>query len=372
VKVLFVFGTRPEAVKLSPVINRMRDASPLQPVVCNTAQHVSLLQPVLELFQVGVDVDLGVMSPGQALGGLSARILERLEAVFTDVDPAAVVVQGDTTSTFCGALSAFYHRRPVGHVEAGLRTGNFDAPFPEEMNRVLTTRLARWHFAPTASNRQALLDEGVLDADIYLTGNPVIDALQEMRERIEGNGLSHETQALLTRFTRPFILVTGHRRESFGAPFRALCQGLRDLAEQHPDIDLVYPVHLNPEVQRPVRALLAGATNVHLLGPLDYEAFLALMYRARFVITDSGGVQEEAPALGKPVLLMREETERKEALGGAVEMVGTQPSRIIAAAERLLTDEAHYARMARSQSPFGDGRAAQRIVSILENALHAH
>ena len=368
-KVLFVFGTRPEAVKLAPVINRMRESSTLEPVVCSTSQHVALLQPVLELFDIQPEIDLGVMSPNQALGGLSGRILSGLDDVFTTVDPNAVIVQGDTTSTFCGALSAFYHRRPVGHVEAGLRTGNFDAPYPEEMNRVLTTRLTRWHFAPTEQNRQTLLDEGMPEEHVYLTGNPVIDALHEVRARIEGGALTPHTQALFSRFNRPFVLITGHRRESFGTPFRDLCQGLLAIAERYSDIDLVYPVHLNPEVQRPVRALLEPAENIHLLEPLGYEAFLALMHRAKFVITDSGGVQEEAPALGKPVLLMREETERKEALGGAVEMVGTDPNRIFAAADRLLTDNAHYEHMAQSQSPYGDGKAASRIVNILEKAL---
>jgi len=368
-RVLVVLGTRPEAVKLAPVIRALHAEPRVEPVVCVTSQHREMLDQVLRLFEITPDHDLEVMMPDQDLADLTARALSRLAPLVREAAPAAVLVQGDTTTTLCGALAAFYQDVPVGHVEAGLRTGNLRAPFPEEMNRTVTSRLATWHFAPTEHNRATLRAEGVPDEAIVVTGNPVIDALHQIRDRIEAGRISPGTRALLERFARPLILVTGHRRESFGPPFEALLRGLAGLAAAHPEIDLVYPVHLNPRVWGPVHAALAGCANVHLVAPLDYEGFVALMHRSRFVITDSGGVQEEAPALGRPVLLMRGQTERIEALGRGVVMVGTDAERIRAESERLLGDPEHYARMARASSPYGDGRAAGRIASGLADRL---
>jgi UDP-N-acetylglucosamine 2-epimerase (hydrolysing) len=330
-----------------------------------------MVAQVLSLFQIQPDVDLNLMQPGQTLSDLTGRLVQRLGPVLAELAPEAVLVQGDTTSTLCGALAAFYQHIPIGHVEAGLRTGDLRAPFPEEMNRVLTTRLAAWHFAATAHNRDSLLAEGVSAERIHVTGNTVIDALHLVRRRLEQGESSPETAALLARFPRPFVLITGHRRESFHGGLDRICGAIRTLAARHPQVDWVYPVHLNPHVQRPVRDHLAGIANVHLLPPLDYEAFVALMCRARLILTDSGGVQEEAPALGKPTLVLRDKTERTEGLGGGVELVGTDPECIVTAAERLLTDPAAYQRMASARSPYGDGAAAQRIVHILAKELGA-
>jgi UDP-N-acetylglucosamine 2-epimerase len=368
-KVLLIFGTRPEAVKLAPVYQALNQSAYLEPLICLTSQHRELVAPVLELFELTPDFDLDVMTPGQSLDQLTARLVAALGDMFTKVQPAAVVVQGDTTSTLCGALSAFYHGVPVAHIEAGLRTGDMRSPFPEEMNRVLTTRLAKWHFAPTAHNQNALLAEGIDPNSIHVTGNPVIDALMQVRGRISAGNYSAITAAVLKRFQRPFILVTGHRRESFGAPFQALCEGLRRLAQAHRDVDLVYPVHLNPQVREPVERLLSDQDNIHLIEPLGYEPFLALMLKCKFIITDSGGVQEEGPALGKPVLVMRDTTERIEAIGGAVRMVGTDPERIFTEGHALLTNPVHYAEMANAHSPYGDGTSAQQIVAVLERSL---
>lgn len=367
-KALIVLGTRPEAVKLAPVYEALA-YSRIEPVLCLTSQHRELLTPVLELFGLKPDFDLDVMTPGQTLDGLTARLMTRLGEVYDAVSPQVALVQGDTTTTFCGALSAFYHQVPVGHVEAGLRTGDFTSPYPEEMNRVLTTRLATWHFAPTEHNRETLLREGVDERAIHVTGNPVIDALATVRKRLDEGNVSAAARALLERFSRPFVLVTGHRRESFGAPFKGLCRGLHRVAEAHPEIDLVYPVHLNPNVRSAVEPILGNQPNVHLIEPLGYEPFLALMNQAQFVITDSGGVQEEAPALGKPVLVMRETTERVETVGGAVRLVGTDPDAIYLHSHRLLTEPAYFEQMATADSPYGDGEAAARIVAVLEDDL---
>ena len=280
------------------------------------------------------------MKPGQTLAGLSARILEKLPAVFEELKPDAAIVQGDTTTTFCSALGSFYADVPIGHVEAGLRTGDIREPFPEEMNRVLTTRIARWHFPATENNRQTLLAEGVSPDDTFVTGNTVIDALLDVRDRIDRGDCSAATSEFISQFERPYILVTGHRRESFGGGFESICRAIRSLATSHPELDIVYPVHLNPNVQEPVNRILGDVNNVRLIEPLGYEPFVALMCRARFILTDSGGVQEEAPSLGKPVLVMRDKTERQEGLEGGVRLVGTSEERILEESERLLTDDA--------------------------------
>jgi len=368
-RVLLVFGTRPEAIKMAPLVHAI-DAHPqLQACVCVTAQHREMLDQILELFSITPDADLDLMQPGQTLAGLSARILERLPAVFEALQPDAALVQGDTTTTFCSALSAFYADVPVGHVEAGLRTGDMREPFPEEMNRVLTTRLAAWHFAATDSNCQRLIAEGVSRDRITVTGNTVIDALLSVRDRIDRGECSASTSRLMSEFERPYILVTGHRRESFGDGFESICRAILTLARTHPELDVVYPVHLNPNVQEPVHRILGGVPNVRLIAPLSYEPFVALMCQSMFILTDSGGVQEEAPSLGRPVLVMRDRTERQEGLDGGVRLVGTSEERIVTESQRLIQDVDHYRQMAAATNPYGDGTAARQIAGILAERL---
>ncbi len=368
-KVMLIFGTRPEAIKMVPLVKALEQADGFEPQVVVTAQHREMLDQILDLFDVTPIVDLDLMQPGQSLAGLTSRVVERVGPVIAGLQPDAVLVQGDTTTTFCGALSAFYENVPVGHVEAGLRTGDIRSPFPEEMNRVLTTRLATWHFAATDSNRQTLLSEGVDPTSVYVTGNPVIDSLLEIRDQIDQGIRSPQTESLIAQFKRPYVLVTGHRRESFGVGFESICTAIRTLADRHPEFDVVYPVHLNPNVQEPVNRILSGISNVHLIDPLSYEPFVAMMARSFFVLTDSGGVQEEAPSLGKPVLVMRDKTERQEGLEGGVRLVGTGANRIIEESERLITNDLHYRSMAEAINPYGDGQAAERIVSLLDNLL---
>lgn len=368
-RVMLIFGTRPEAIKMVSIARRLQESETLEPIVCVTAQHRQMLDQILRLFSLVPDYDLDLMTAGQTLAGLSSRILNGLEPVLDTAKPDAVLVQGDTTSTLCGALGAFYQRIPVGHVEAGLRTGDLASPFPEELNRVLTTRMSRWHFAATEHNRETLLSESVPESRVYLTGNPVIDALLSVRDRVVGGEASEETKQFLASFKRPYILITGHRRESFGGGFQAICRALARIAKANPDLDLVYPVHLNPNVQQPVREILGSINNVLLIEPQGYEPFVGLMAGSRFIITDSGGVQEEAPSLGKPVLVMRDKTERVESLEGGVRLVGTDEERLVAEAELLLSDEVHYRRMAEAINPYGCGDAAEKIVSILEQEL---
>lgn len=368
-RVMVVFGTRPEAIKMAPVIQALEAHPELEPYVCVTAQHRQMLDHILALFGITPDHDLNLMQPGQDLASLTARIIERLTPVIEAAKPDALLVQGDTTTTFCAALAAFYAKVPVGHIEAGLRTGDKHAPFPEEINRLLTTRLADWHFAPTANNREALLKEGVDAASVHITGNTVIDALLWMKEHLHQGYYQASFADLATRFTRPFILVTGHRRESFGTGFENICQALRQLASNHPELDFIYPVHLNPNVQEPVRRILSEASNIHLIEPQGYESFVYLMDQAHLVLTDSGGVQEEAPSLGKPVLVMRDKTERTEGLDAGVRLVGTSTAKIVAECERLLTDQDHYRAMSEAANPYGDGKAAERIVDLLARHL---
>jgi UDP-N-acetylglucosamine 2-epimerase (non-hydrolysing) len=370
-RVMLVFGTRPEAIKMAPLARELQRSDTLEPLICVTAQHREMLDQILTLFELRPDFDLDLMTPGQTLTQLTARALEALAPVMREAQPDAVLVQGDTTTTFCGALAAFYHQIPVGHVEAGLRTGDLRSPFPEEANRVLTTRLARWHFAATDHNRQTLVDEGVDPARVRVTGNSVIDALLTVRDAVDRGDVSDATGRLLARFARPYVLITGHRRESFGSGFESICQALAELATANPDLDLVYPVHLNPQVQRPVNATLGALPNVHLIPPQPYESFVALMCGSRFIITDSGGVQEEAPSLGKPVLVMRDKTERVESLRGGVRLVGTDRERIVSEATRLLRDATHFRAMAEAMNPYGDGRAAERIVQTLATELES-
>ena len=363
-KILCVVGTRPEAIKMAPVILALREESWAELRVLATAQHRHLLDQVLALFDIAPDVDLDVMRPDQTLTALTARLLLALDAVLEAERPDVVLIQGDTTTVMTLALACFYRRTPVGHVEAGLRTGDLRNPFPEEANRVIAGRFARWHFAPTDRARRNLLDEGVAETAVTVTGNTVIDTLLLTAARRPPLGVGVDLDP-----ARRLVLITCHRRENFGEPLRRICQALQTLATRNPDVDFLYPVHPNPNVKDVAHALLI-ARNMHLCAPLDYASFVAAMQRSHLIISDSGGVQEEAPALGKPVLVLREETERPEAVdAGVVELVGSSPERIVAGAQRLLDDEAAYRAMARHVSPYGDGRSAGRIVNVLREQV---
>ena len=363
-KILVIFGTRPEAIKLCPVALELRSRPQFQVEVCVTAQHRALLDQVLAAFAVEPEHDLDLMRPDQTLSESASRILAALDPLLAARQPDLVLVQGDTTTTLCGALAAFHRRIPVGHVEAGLRTWDNWQPFPEEMNRVLTTRLARLHFAATEWAARNLLAEGVLQRHIAITGNPGIDAVLYVRDRLERGLLRGPGWPQLDP-AKKLIAVTAHRRESFGEGFQRICSALARLA-QRADVEIVYPVHPNPNVQEPVRQQLGGLGNVFLLEPLDYVPFVDLMRRAWLLITDSGGVQEEGPSLGKPILVMREKTERPEAIeAGTVRLVGTDPERIVGEASRLLDDREEYERLARVHNPYGDGQASRRIADVI-------
>lgn len=367
-RILFVFGTRPEAIKLCPLALRLKAQPELFDVkILVTAQHREMLDQVLATFSVPADFDLDLMQHGQSLCALTARILAAVEPVLKDVRPDLVVVQGDTTTTFAGALAAFYQHIPVAHVEAGLRTGDMRQPFPEEMNRVLTSHLAAFHFAPTARASQALLREGIAADRIFVTGNTGIDAVLFVRDALDQGRLVAPLWPWLLPH-RSLILVTSHRRESFGPAFERSMRALIRLAGR-PDVQIVYPVHPNPNVSGIARALLGSLSNVTLLDPLAYVPFVDLMRRSKLIVTDSGGVQEEAPSLGKPVLVLREKTERPEAVeAGTVKLVGNDEDLIVREAERLLDDAAEYARMTRIHNPYGDGHACERIAGILAGA----
>lgn len=372
-KVLAVFGTRPEAIKMAPVVARLSARPDRFDVrVCVTAQHREMLDSVLDLFRIRPDHDLDLMTPGQDLYGITSGVLEGMKGVLAAESPGIVLVHGDTTTTMAASLAAYYARVPVGHVEAGLRTGDKYAPFPEEINRRVTGVVADLHFAPTETARANLLREGVPDAAIAVTGNTVVDALLEVAGRIDGDAGLRARLAAGFPFldpARPLILVTGHRRENFGEGFESICRALADLAARYPDAQIVYPVHLNPNVQEPVNRILGGSGrgNIHLVPPADYLPFVYLMTRSRLIVTDSGGVQEEAPSLGKPVLVMREATERPEAVAaGTVRLVGTDRGTIVREASRLLDDPEAYRAMSQAHNPYGDGLAADRIADRLE------
>jgi len=358
-KILCVIGTRPEAIKMAPVILALKKEPWANVRVLATAQHRHMLDQVNEFFGIDPDIDLNIMRPNQALTTLTARLLLELDDVLQAERPDAVLVQGDTTTVMTVALACFYHRIPIGHVEAGLRTWDMQNPFPEEANRVIAGKLARWHFAPTEGSRQNLLKEGVPDSGIIVTGNTVIDALlMAAAKDLE--------LAVPLDSTKRLVLVTSHRRENFGEPFRNICRALRTLAENNAEVQFLYPVHPNPNVKDVAYEFLAGLPNFTLCEPLDYAPFIAAMKRAYLILTDSGGVQEEAPALGKPVLVLRDETERPEAVKqGVVKLVGPNYDRIVEEAQRLLDDETAYKAMARGVSPYGDGHAAERIVKTL-------
>lgn len=360
-KILCVIGTRPEAIKMAPVILALQNERDFEVKVLATAQHRHILDQVLTFFSIVPDIDLNIMQPNQTLTTLTARLLLDLDEVLLKEKPDVVLVQGDTTTVMTVALACFYHRILIGHVEAGLRTGDMLNPFPEEANRVIAGRLARWHFAPTETSRQNLLREGIPESDVFVTGNTVIDALLMTAERVLDVGVELDPEKRL-------VLVTSHRRENFGEPFRAICRALRTLAESNPTIEILYPVHPNPNIHDVAYSMLGDVANIRLCAPLDYAPFIAAMKRAYLVISDSGGVQEEAPALGKPVLVLRDETERPEAVEmGVVRLVGPHEDRIVAEAQKLLDDPVAYAAMARGVSPYGDGKAAQRIVAVLKD-----
>lgn len=376
-RILIVFGTRPEAIKMAPVVRVFKERNDLfDTKVCVTAQHREMLDQVLEIFGIIPDFDLNIMQPGQDLYDISSRVLVSMRGVLDDARPDAVLVHGDTTTSAMAALSAYYRKIPVGHVEAGLRTGNIYSPWPEEMNRKITGALTTWHFAPTENARRNLIGENVSARNIYVTGNTVIDALNIASGLLHTNReLFDETRKILNQSlggkldqieSSRFILVTGHRRENFGQGFVDICRALKEISSRFPDVHLVYPVHLNPNVQKPVYDLLGEVPGIHLLEPLSYLPFIYLLARCFLVITDSGGIQEEAPGFGKPVLVMRDTTERPEAVeAGTVKLVGTNPDLIVSETSKLLSDPDQYNSMSGAINPYGDGHAAERILQIL-------
>lgn len=368
-KVLSVFGTRPEAIKMAPLIHSLAKQSSINSRVCVTAQHREMLDQVLTLFEIKPDYDLDIMQPGQGLSEITANILQGIKPVLEAFKPDMVLVHGDTTTTFATALAAFYQQIKVGHVEAGLRTGNLYSPWPEEANRKLTGGLTSYHFAPTEMAKENLLKENIASRCIQVTGNTVIDALLWVTKKIETdhnimNDLSKKYAFL--EVDKRMILVTGHRRESFGDGFERICESLAAIATHHPDVQIIYPVHLNPNVKEPVNRLLKNIDNIYLIEPQEYLPFVYLMMKSYIILTDSGGIQEEAPSLGKPVLVMRETTERPEAVNaGTVKLVGTDVEQITQQVNTLLTDETAYQKMSYAHNPYGDGNACERIVDAV-------
>lgn len=374
-KILTVFGTRPEAIKMAPVVHALAQATGIEARVCVTAQHREMLDQVLDLFEIKPNYDLNIMKPGQDMTDVTCAILQGMRGVFSEFRPDCVLVHGDTATTLATTLASYYQKVAVGHVEAGLRTGDLYSPWPEEANRKLTGALARLHFAPTDTSRQNLLREGIADSDIAVTGNTVIDALIWVKQKLDTDTVLRDrlsTQFPYLDANRRVVLITGHRRESFGAGFERICQAIAQSAAQFPDADFVYPVHLNPNVREPVNRLLKGLKNVYLVEPLDYLPFVYLMDRSHIILTDSGGIQEEAPSLGKPVLVMRDTTERPEAVAaGTVRLVGTDVDVITSQVALLLTDHDEYRRMSVAHNPYGDGQASARIVDRLRQTFPA-
>lgn len=372
-RILIVFGTRPEAIKMAPVVKALQQDPRFQCKVCVTAQHRDMLDQVLSLFAIRPDYDLDIMRQNQGLTGITCAILNGMESILAEFKPHRVLVHGDTSTTFAATLAAYYQKVAVGHVEAGLRTGNLYSPWPEEANRKLTGALADLHFAPTNTARENLLKENVVASCIVVTGNTVIDSLYQVREKLGQDARLAGQLAAQFSFLeadKKLILVTGHRRESFGAGFEQICQALKKLSTRA-DVQIVYPVHLNPHVREPVNRLLAGIANIHLIEPLDYLPFVYLMNQADLILTDSGGVQEEAPSLGKPVLVMRDTTERPEAVtAGTVKLVGADEQRIINHVNQLLDSREAYEAMSFAHNPYGDGKASQRILEGIINAAN--
>jgi UDP-N-acetylglucosamine 2-epimerase (non-hydrolysing) len=363
-KVMIVMGTRPEAIKLAPVVLELKKQSDIEPVILATAQHREMLDQVLTHFRIEPDMDLDLMIPNQTLFHLTGEAIHRFEAVFRKISPDLILVQGDTTTSFIGALAGFYEKIKVGHVEAGLRTGNKYSPFPEEVNRKLVSVLADYHFAPTPGNRKNLIAEGKAPENIIVTGNTVIDALLLT---VDDNFTS---ELLSSRDYDRVILITAHRRENFGKPLKNICQAIRQMAALHSNWIFIYPVHLNTNVQEPVRRILSDVKNVRLLDPMDYYTFANYMAGSDLILTDSGGIQEEAPSLAKPVLVLRDETERPEAVeAGTVKVIGTDLKTIVSETEHLLKNKEVYEQMARAHNPYGDGKASERIVAFIRNAI---
>lgn len=372
-KILLVFGTRPEAIKMAPLVKALqKDTEHFETRVCVTAQHRQMLDQVLEVFGITPEYDLNIMAPNQDLYDITAKVLLGLREVLKDFRPDTVLVHGDTTTSMAASLAAFYMQIPVGHVEAGLRTYNMLSPWPEEMNRQVTDRICTYYFAPTEQSRANLLQENIDAKKIFITGNTVIDALLMAVDIISTAAGVKEKMAKelqekgYTVSDREYILVTGHRRENFGDGFLHICKAIKELAALHPEMDIVYPVHLNPNVQKPVYELLSGLSNVYLISPLDYLPFIYAMQHSTLLLTDSGGVQEEAPSLGKPVLVMRDTTERPEAVeAGTVKLVGTDAEAIVSNVTALLQDKEMYKRMSETHNPYGDGQACERIIAAL-------
>jgi len=368
-RIAVFMGTRPEAIKMAPVVAQLKASEHFQPLVINSGQHREMIQQVIDLFGISVDHELEVMRKNQSLAGLTSRLIEKIDRVLAETRPDMVLVQGDTTTVLCAALTSFYQQIPVGHVEAGLRTGNMRSPFPEEANRRLVSPLAQLHFAPTEAAKQSLLDEKIAVESIAVTGNTVVDALLMELERQELPNVQQQLRDKLAGLVgddwrqRASILVTGHRRENLGDGFEQICAALAELGRRFPETLIVYPVHLNPNVLKVVHDRLGATENIRLIEPQPYAEFVTLAKTCRLILTDSGGVQEEAPSLGKPVLVMRDTTERPEGVeAGTVKLVGADAERIVAEASRLLTDETAYQAMANVTNPYGDGRAAERIV----------
>lgn len=369
IKVLTVFGTRPEAIKMAPLVTQFIADDRFNPKVCVTGQHREMLDQVLELFEITPDYDLNIMKSGQTLPEITSRILVELTPIIKSFQPELILVHGDTATTFAASLAAYYEQVPVAHVEAGLRTGNIYSPWPEEANRKLTGALARLHFAPTNSSKQNLLNEGYPEENIIVTGNTVIDALFHIQKVLESNEplkSSLKEQFSFLDHNKKVILVTGHRRESFGEGFENICKALASIARDYPDAQIVYPVHLNPNVQEPVNRILKNIDNIYLIEPQQYLPFTYLMGKAHIILTDSGGIQEEAPSLGKPVLVMRNTTERPEAIdAGTVKLIGTDQDRIVKEIKLLMDDNSEYKKMSQAHNPYGDGMAVKRIVDVI-------
>ncbi|HEY9166758.1 MAG TPA: UDP-N-acetylglucosamine 2-epimerase (non-hydrolyzing) [Candidatus Kryptonia bacterium] len=367
-KVLFIFGTRPEAIKMAPLVKALYKSESFIARTCVTAQHRQMLDQVLRIFRIKPDHDLNIMTENQTLFDLTARIMTKLRVVLDVEKPDMVVVQGDTTTTFVASVAAYYMKIEIAHLEAGLRTGNKYAPFPEEVNRRLTSVVADIHLAPTSWAKENLIKENIPEGSIFVTGNTVVDALFHVVDSLKKSGEAFGPLFKGIDLEKRIILITGHRRENFGEGFRNICESVRELAVKFPDAEFVYPVHFNPNVRQPVNKILSGISNVHLIEPLDYEPFVFAMEKSYLILTDSGGVQEEAPSLGKPVLVMRDATERPEAVeAGTVKLVGTDKMKIIGGVSTLLTDPGEYLIMSRAHNPYGDGKASQRIVAILED-----
>ena len=368
-KILTVFGTRPEAIKMAPLVHALASDDRFDAKVCVTAQHREMLDQVLELFEIVPDFDLNIMKPSQTLNDVTTAILVGLKPVLEEFQPDVVLVHGDTATTFAAALAAYYQQIKVGHVEAGLRTGNIYSPWPEEANRKLASAITSYHFAPTAGSKENLLKEGVAESDITVTGNTVIDALFWVRKKLQEDkslAVSLAAKFDFLDLDKKLILVTGHRRESFGGGFERICEALRQIATMWPEIQILYPVHLNPNVQEPVTRLLNNLNNVFLIDPQQYLPFFYLMDRSAIILTDSGGIQEEAPSLGKPVLVMRDKTERPEAVeAGTVRLVGTNKNMIVEQVNTLLSNTAEYNKMSGAHNPYGDGNAVRRIIDVL-------